>query len=1218
MNVPMARRTRHTALLCPTFFGLLVLGAAWSQAARPAAGFVYENGAEFHAAPDVDGDGNRDVVVVDKSTGQFRVAQANNEGAITWRGNVGDSGLPKVTGFSAGRVLRAERDALIFSDALANRIQIVETPTDGRLTEPRRVQTESVGPKLATAINIPAGDGYDKDFLDLVYHATLHDPQVPDLLRRQRNRDGSLPFDPGPFSGVDGELNAKPERANRVRLEAGKIHFYAFMQDRGGSSAFQVLAPKNALDTGQPLAVLTGLPPDAAYVYADFDGDSNAEFVFFQKGSARLRESEWDGSGFTSLTNFSYPSPVAELRVINTAGSPELLVIRKGRDRADRVTYSGGGSFSVTETFSADGNAPIRGAIGLGQKLHLLDGGGNGLSARSRTFTYDGSKHTLTSSQKLTPLKPGDAEATVLLFDSPPLASINPELLARYDAGPWTSAFAIENGTPEVRSETFVDASRGLGDPVTESISGAPAATGGGLVNQTANDHSIFFQDPAVGEVTAQLSVTPSSGTYQRAFRPEFETTSGDPIADIFYRTTTRQKGWTSVGPQAPIILDDTTLYAVARTDSGDLSNVVKKDYELAGELGQRDSNNDGLPDFVAQQKGLDPLADKDDSDGDGFSDLREVLGGTNPTDKSSKPSRSGVAYELPNAFDLIAAPAVPDPDGGPPLRPFPDTGPQDGVAVGAHQPDGVFLGGAPTESVSSLAYPAATLKALDIVASDLFLVASTASNFPVDDGGPQNRGREVAGLVKPPELDFSPFEYDGFGDNGGLANLGGETSDWATAARNYYNGLQRPSVTRDPLGPDSTLALLLVERILGDKLAARGLTDRSNITLTPFRENESPLKPLGTEGAAADGAQPDRDRAVSVEALRALQRQPESGGAPYSVHAVIDTVRQKVANAPTTKIQKLKNLAERLYENSATETQSGKLRQPIDALREFLRSGSLAATGYDSSPHASDFPSSLKTAADEGADAIANAVSSRTVKTVTLVYDGPPENPDCPVWDEVSFTPGSYDPENPVLTGTQYTLVDDQGAPAPLTRAFPLTEGSVVRVTGFALPNAACGDEALEVIPQPELAFLRNASPGDRDRDLIPDSVESRRANASLDPFGDTDGDGYTDLQELMSASDPTDGGDVPMDGGKAAKVVDVTPPKLKIASTGANSAKIDFDYPEAFTRYIDFQLYSGSDPGQFAPEGKSARHTGQGDHELNVTASADKRFFILRMQLK
>lgn len=1196
---------RHTLRKKLVLAGALL--AALPATAQPNPGMVYENASEFHTLADVNGDGGKDFVVLDKSSGHFRIAEGQNDGTLQWRNAPGNSGIVPVTGFSTGPVSRKDRSQLVVSGTLANRIHIIDTPADGRLTEPLRIPETRPGPSTVTALNIPSGPtGFDPDFFDLAYHPTLERPGESGLFRFFRNTGSGLPF----ASKDEGQtLAGQPSRPNRIEIEKGKMPVYGVLEDNGKASTFRLLDPDDAL--GSELGILEKLPENAAYVYADFDGDDRAEFLFHQPGKAELQATEWTGNGLGAPTVFTYPADVAELRVINSAGKPELLVIREGRDRADRVGYQGGDTFTIEENFKS-GALPIRGGLSIDDKLHLLEG--NGSATDHRTFSFSNGSHDLVDEQELTALPDDAANATILLFDSKPLADPDARLLGRFDAGPWTSAFALNTSSAEVQSERFRGTAQGLGDPTTETLNQLPSGTGGGLVNQFADDNSIFFRDAAVGERPLQLSVSPGTGTYDRAVRPEFEQT-GD--ADILYRTTTRVEGWTDASSEPPLILDDTTLYAVARDNQGRFSNIVRAEYTITGNPGTRDSNGDRLPDFAAVANGLDPLSDSEDADGDGFTNFQEVLGGTDPLDDSSRPDRDSVSFEYPNSFDLLAAPAVPDPAGGGALlRPFAESDAPSAAKMVTHKPDGVFLGGAATQNHPDLNDPAALFEELDLVADDLFLVTATKPNFPVNDGTPKDYGRQVAALVVPPPMEFDSFDYQGFGENGGYDNLQDESSAWRNAALNYFNKqMERPDRTRDPIGPQSTLELLLVEHILGQKLLARNLTDRANITLTPFRTEESPLDPVqGTTEPSAGST----NRKVSIESLRILQRVPGGGGDAFSIQSIIQTVQSKLEAADTNNIQQLKALADLLYKTSATSGNPGSLRQPLAALRHFIRNGDFSNTGFDDEPAASNFPVSLLNDASSGVSEIENAITSRTIKSVTIYVEGGENAAARPTWKEVAFTTGDFDPDSPQFTGIEYALLDDQGSPFPIARAFPLTPGSVFRVRGYVLEQTPYGDAALEVIPRPELAFLNNATPADSDADLIPDSVQESNPDSNLAPFADSDGDGYSDLQELLDGSDPTNGNDVPMENGSPAPVRDVEPPEVAIESLDSNTARIKFDFPGEYAPFIEFALYESTDLKTFSPTGDRARHTGNDNHRLDVNRSDDKRFYRLRMRLK
>src|SRR5690349_6970663 len=89
-----------------SFAGLLALAAS-----AHAAGFVHETVREFFADGDFNGDGRRDLALVDKATGKYRLAFGQPNGAFAWADSRA-SGITDTRGFAVGRFLKADRDAL--------------------------------------------------------------------------------------------------------------------------------------------------------------------------------------------------------------------------------------------------------------------------------------------------------------------------------------------------------------------------------------------------------------------------------------------------------------------------------------------------------------------------------------------------------------------------------------------------------------------------------------------------------------------------------------------------------------------------------------------------------------------------------------------------------------------------------------------------------------------------------------------------------------------------------------------------------------------------------------------------------------------------------------------------------------------------------------------------------------------------------------------------
>src|SRR5262245_61122518 len=91
----------------------------------PAAPIIIETPYEFLGTGDFDGDGQTDLVIVDKPTGKFRIGYQTAPGRYLWV-DCRPSGLDKLAGFTIGKLLSTTNDSLAFSSPDANQVTMVD------------------------------------------------------------------------------------------------------------------------------------------------------------------------------------------------------------------------------------------------------------------------------------------------------------------------------------------------------------------------------------------------------------------------------------------------------------------------------------------------------------------------------------------------------------------------------------------------------------------------------------------------------------------------------------------------------------------------------------------------------------------------------------------------------------------------------------------------------------------------------------------------------------------------------------------------------------------------------------------------------------------------------------------------------------------------------------------------------------------------------------
>src|SRR2546426_4973614 len=136
-------------------FGLLLAAATSSvMADSSSSSFVYETPQEFFGRGDFDGDGRLDIAIIDKASGKFRLGYQMKEGTLSWV-DCRISGIKDIAGFTIGKLLASERDALGFTSADGNQITIVDVSSTTSPSKPLTVPfSAALGPNTIVAIDI--------------------------------------------------------------------------------------------------------------------------------------------------------------------------------------------------------------------------------------------------------------------------------------------------------------------------------------------------------------------------------------------------------------------------------------------------------------------------------------------------------------------------------------------------------------------------------------------------------------------------------------------------------------------------------------------------------------------------------------------------------------------------------------------------------------------------------------------------------------------------------------------------------------------------------------------------------------------------------------------------------------------------------------------------------------------------------------------------------
>lgn len=1133
--------------------------------AFPARAAHAESPTEIHLTADLDGDGRADLIVIDRASGGFRAAYQLAPGTWTWT-PARATGIAGITSAAAGRWFSTGRDSLAVAAPAANRTHIVQATNQNAHPILTPVFTPALGPSAVASPDI--GGGGNTAHSDL-WLATVENGAPNPVFTGTVRHDGTV------FTHLAQSPSTRtPTAVRTTALKTGGTQWVAFL---GTAPAQQDRLTVLSLATGAPVEVLArNVPAGSAWTSGLVTAGPLHHVLTWVPGetsflSQPVLEGPPNTFSLAPAQAFNVTPPIGQITIAASDAGPRLIITAPDGSAAEVHSFDGVNAPTFLQQLLPPPGQSLTGLLPrVGGGFHLLKGvTGSGITSLMMPYSASGGLFTPGTPSPLPDLRPAALRANVFAFSSEPFVDPAARLLARYNAPEWSSSPILVGNQLSVTRETFGGPTAGLGDKAPLPIGTVPVGTAFALTNQFGTSVAVHSLDAGDGNATAEVEISPPPGIQTRAVQVGFSPSPSN--APVFFRL---DDGPWSAAPSSGILVRQTTTltYYARHPVSQQPSPLRTATYTFTAGPFELDSDGDGVPDFVEVHLELKPLAGND-SDGDSFTDLDEILGGSPPGNSEFTPP-GDFRVDENIAFKLRVAPRPIDGSNG--ARASAATG----VRLEAHGLDGSLLTGGPSTLLATPGVIGTGLLNDNVVADDaqrLFAVI-TEPVFPIATVSPdKDRGREIAGLYliptpPPPTIAYTP----------GGGTLAEETAAWIAAADAAYTNQVRPTVAGNWTEID-TLTAFLIEWKVEQILVSRGLSGLSPGNLTLFGGR------LGDAGRFSP-------EAADIADLR-LRATPDLPG--YDLAAMLAQTATTVANDAS--MATARAAATAIYRTSSANSNAappGTWLPPFDVLRAFVR-GTPLPPPYNA---AVGIAAPTLAAAQTALAALVTGLAPRPVETLTLVV-GP---------DSFSGPCRALIDAN---TAETVNLFAAPGIPYQATDGFALIPGTELIVTGYTDLSGPCPGTQLEVIHVtvasfPAVPFV------DADNNLLSDDWEWTFLLGPGDPFGDDDNDGISNLQEYLDCTDPLDS------NSKADEAVLVQIPDLQLLIDEEGALIIEWDFPAQYADSIQWTLEASPDLIQWIPlPGAIVEETQPGQFTITLPDGIDEEqgleFFRIVMSL-
>ncbi|HTI72321.1 MAG TPA: hypothetical protein VMF06_20270 [Candidatus Limnocylindria bacterium] len=1122
---------------------------------------TYVSADEIFLTADVDGDGRDDAIIVDRTSGAYRIGYQLAADVYTWA-NPRASGVQDVTAVAKGRILTTTRDTLAFTGPTGNRVTVLDAPDPLGVVEPFTLFPIGFGPNTIASVNITLPP------------VTANDDLVATTLESFSTSFETV-FRASGGTNIVTQTSLSSGRwiaSDRIQLKQGGLDFVGATVLGSTNTQF------GAWQYGP--AAITKVAGDTAtvlsrFVFGRFGAALQNQFVFFDLGGSNIvyrAVQELTPNVFTFNAGATFPLGASIDSFYVLPGTPVRLmaVVNQGAE-ARIYDFDGASNPILRQTIAAPSGESLTGAIPLASgKLNLLSGlPGSGRSSNFRHYSSSGGNYVQDGAGSLPSINALGMNANVFLFQADPFVNPGSTLVKQLNAADWSDSVSFAGGKVTVQAERLGTASAGLGNPGPRDLGTKPAAANFGLVNQYHPLISVTSLDPAFGVPTTDIQISPHGGFQAKAVQIQISTA----VPGYIIAYSVNGGSWNLYTGPFWIYKNSSIRYLGELPGGATKTDVHIASYTFGPAPAVADSDGDGVPDYVEIAMGLDPTRGSD-TDGDGFTDLNEILKGTDPNDKTSTPTN---AQRLEN-FQSFDIQMVPRPFDGTTLA---LTTSALGVAGSVHTLDSSLLRSSLTAVVSGA--PVNPINTFTNVRAELrppLVALATEANFDISTPSTDKTiGREMLGLLSTPQVFRPAVNYVQ-----GSGTPAVEAANWIAAAQAAYAGTSR-IVVNSTVGINGTLAALLFERKVNEIFMDRAVSgfNDTNLTLFGFR--------FGDSGR----------RSPTLAQLDVLSRADSDGHPAYNLPLMLGSVYNEATGSPA--LDKLRLLVKDIYRISSLSNNMapGYYPLPVDVIRQFLISG-IIQSNY--AAVSTLLPSEVATAHGSVGTLLAGLSPRPTAGfDLAVVAD--------------SFQPGCTHLQD-MNDGTSKTLFAALGIPYVFPETFTIVPGSIVHVTAYTdyVDTTGCPGTSLQVIAATLISSPNPPIIAGNNDDLISDAWANFFFGGPVNPYGDDDNDGFSNLQEFLDGTDPKN---LLSHSGHAFSLL---PPLLQLlpAVQEGGPFKLSFDFPVGYSSLFNFDVEQTlSLDGAFTPLPQALLH-GAGDHlEVDLPAVQDPAsFFRVVMTVK